>query len=205
MLSRSLSAVAIRTPVIRNLSSAGMILPRSASSLLKNSPASLVKRSSITRSFSDKSAASAIDAFKLSCYLDIDYTISEDATVYDAVQKLSAYDVGALVTVNSSGVMSGVISERDYICKIALLGRTSKETKVKEISTKAGNLITAKPTDSIEMCMDKVLSRGIRHMPIVDDNGGCVGFLSVKDLLKEVIKTKESEVKRLASFALGGF
>jgi len=101
--------------------------------------------------------------------------------------------------------MSGVISERDYICKIALLGRTSKETKVKEISTKVGNLITAKPTDSIEMCMDKVLSRGIRHMPIVDDNGGCGGFLSVKDLLKEVIKTKESEVKRLASFALGGF
>ncbi len=103
------------------------------------------------------------------------------------------------------GAMSGVVSERDYICKIALLGRTSKETKVKEISTKVGNLLTAKPADSIETCMDKILSRGIRHMPIVDDSGTCVGFLSVKDLLKEVIKRKESQVERLASFALGKF
>lgn len=106
----------------------------------------------------------------------------------------------------TQGVMSGIVSERDYICKIALLGRTSKETKVKEISTKAGNLLTAKPTDSIENCMDKILSRGIRHIPIVDDeNGACVGFLSVKDLLKEVIKQKESQLERLASFALGKF
>jgi signal-transduction protein with cAMP-binding, CBS, and nucleotidyltransferase domain len=106
----------------------------------------------------------------------------------------------------NQGVISGIVSERDYICKIALLGRTSKETKVKEISTKVGNLLIARPTDSIENCMDMVLSRGIRHLPIVDDdNGACVGFLSVKDLLKEVIKQKESQLERLASFALGKF
>jgi len=126
--------------------------------------------------------------------------------VYEAVQKFSAFDVGALVTVDFAGVISGIVSERDYICKIALLGRTSKETKVKEISTKVGNLLIAKPTDSIENCMDKVLSRGIRHIPIVDDdNGACVGLLSVKDLLKEVIKQKESQLEHLASFALGKF
>ena len=55
--------------------------------------------------------------------------------------------------------MSGVISERDYITKIALLGRTSKETKVKEISTRSAKLVTAKLDETVESCMEKMLSR----------------------------------------------
>lgn len=56
--------------------------------------------------------------------------------------------------------MTGVVSERDYVCKIALLGRTSKETQVKAISTKAPNLVVAKLTDSVEDCMAKMLAKG---------------------------------------------
>jgi CBS domain-containing protein len=55
--------------------------------------------------------------------------------------------------------MSGVISERDYITKIALLGRTSKETKIKEVSTRSAKLVTAKLDDTVESCMEKMLNR----------------------------------------------
>ena len=78
-----------------------------------------------------KEGLTATDAWNKSCYSGIDYTISEDLPVYDAVQKFAAYNIGCLVTVDGDGKISGVVSERDYVCKIALLGKTSKETKVK--------------------------------------------------------------------------
>lgn len=71
------------------------------------------------------------------------------------------------------------MSERDYIAKIALLGRKSKDTLVKEISTKTSNLMTAHPQDSVDECMEKMLSKDIRHLPLLDENGKVIGMLSV--------------------------
>lgn len=133
----------------------------------------------------------------------MDFTIPEDSTVYEAVQKFAAYDIGCLVTTDASGKISGVISERDYICKIALLGRVSKNTLVKEISTKSANLLTASPQDSVDHCMEKMLSKGIRHLPLLDDDGNVIGMLSVKDLVKTLVKEKDQTIKVLSDFALG--
>jgi len=103
-----------------------------------------------------------------------------------------------------SGEITGVISERDYINKIALLGRQSKETAIKEISTKTSRLITAKPTDSVDECMNKMLSKDIRHLPLIDEsNGAVLGMLSVKDLVKSLVEEKEKQMKTLSDFALG--
>lgn len=96
-----------------------------------------------------------------------------------------------------------MISERDYLCKIALLGRTSKETKIKEVSTKTANLITATPDDSVEDCMSKMLSKDIRHLPLLDAGGKVVGMISIKDLVKALLQEKEQAIKVLSDFALG--
>lgn len=96
-----------------------------------------------------------------------------------------------------------MISERDYLSKIALLGRTSKETKIKEISTKASDLITATPDDSLEDCMAKMMSKDIRHLPLLDAGGKVVGLISIKDLVKSLLKEKEEAIKVLSDFALG--
>ena len=99
--------------------------------------------------------------------------------------------------------MTGIVSERDYVCKIALLGRKSKDTAVKEISTGAGNLITANTKDTVEECMEKMLSGDIRHLPLIDDTDKCVGLISIKDLVKTVVQEKEQTIKVLSDFALG--
>jgi len=99
--------------------------------------------------------------------------------------------------------MNGILSERDYITKIALLGRTSKDTPVKEIATRGANIITAKATESVESCMEKMMSKGIRHLPIVDDNNKITGMISIKDLVKTVVTEKEKTIKVLSDFALG--
>lgn len=133
----------------------------------------------------------------------IDFTIPEDCTVYEAVQKFSAYNIGCLVTVNATGDITGVVSERDYVNKIALLGRNSKDTKVSEISTKSARLVTASPADSVDECLQKVLSKDIRHLPLINDEGKLMGMLSVKDLVKSVVEEKEKNLRTLSDFALG--
>lgn len=102
-----------------------------------------------------------------------------------------------------TGNLSGVISERDYITKIALLGRTSKDTLVKQIATPSSKLVTVKPEDSIEFCMEKMLASDIRHLPLVNNQGELKGMISIKDLVKSTIKKKELTIKVLSDFALG--
>jgi len=100
--------------------------------------------------------------------------------------------------------MTGVVSERDYICKIALLGRTSKETPVKEIATVGANIITATADESVQVCMEKMMNHGVRHLPIVDGRDKkVIGMVSIKDLVKTVVQEKEEAIKVLSDFALG--
>jgi len=80
-----------------------------------------------------------------------------------------------------------VISERDYVCKIALLGRSSKETKVKEINTKSRNLITATTKDTVDACMHKMLSKGIRHLPLLDDGGKVRQSGAITNNMEEIL------------------
>mmetsp|Transcript_8876 Transcript_8876/g.18934 ORF Transcript_8876/g.18934 Transcript_8876/m.18934 type:complete len:190 (-) Transcript_8876:283-852(-) len=150
-----------------------------------------------------KEGLTATDAWNKSCYSEIDYTINENLPVFDAVQKFAAYNIGCLVTTDSSGKISGVISERDYVCKVALLGKKSKDCFVKEISTKSANLITASPSDTVSNCMAKMLMKDIRHLPLLDDDGHVVGIVSIKDLVKAELKEKEDAIKTLSDFALG--
>mmetsp|Transcript_19499 Transcript_19499/g.21802 ORF Transcript_19499/g.21802 Transcript_19499/m.21802 type:complete len:182 (-) Transcript_19499:238-783(-) len=155
------------------------------------------------RSFATVGEATANDALALSGYKSIDYTISEDATVFDAVSKLSGYNIGCLVTVTKDGTMTGILSERDYIAKVALLGRTSKDTFVKEISTKSNELVTATLEESVEDCMTKMLTKDIRHLPLLGESGDIVGMVSIKDLVKCVVSEKEKKIRVLCDRALG--
>ncbi|GAX15198.1 hypothetical protein FisN_12Lh096 [Fistulifera solaris] len=147
--------------------------------------------------------STADDALELSGYKEINFKIDEDAMVYDAVQRFAANNIGCLVTTDKAGNMTGIISERDYICKVALLGRTSKETPIREISTRGANIITAKGNETVETCMEKMMTKGIRHLPVVDDAGSVTGLISIKDLVKTVVSEKEKTIKVLSDFALG--
>ncbi|CAM9367437.1 unnamed protein product [Pylaiella littoralis] len=104
---------------------------------------------------------------------------------------MSAYNVGCLI-VTKNGVVSGIISERDYVCKIALLGKASKDTTVKEICTRGPKMVAAKRSDTIEACVKKMIAADVRHLPVIDDDTGEVfGLISVKDLVKEYTKERD--------------
>lgn len=101
------------------------------------------------------------------------------------------------------GNITGVISERDYIKKIALLGKTSKTTAVKEVSTQVSKLIIADKNESVDRCMDMMMYHHVRHLPIQDEKKKVIGMVSIKDLIRVVVDDKEKTIQALSDLVLG--
>jgi predicted transcriptional regulator len=147
--------------------------------------------------------SSAMSVFERSCYHKIDFKISEDASVKDAVNRFTAFNIGCLAVTDKNNKVVGVCSERDFISKIASYEKDLKETKVKEICTYTP-IIIAKKDDSLETCMNKMMFKDIRHLLVVDDkNEEFIGMISIKDLIKEIMKKNHDVVTRLSDFKMG--
>ena len=88
---------------------------------------------------------------------------------------MGGHRIGAVAVTEGSGKggkVVGVFSERDYLTKVALLGRASKDTKVGQVCTYGeANLVTVNADDSVDDCMKKMLARDIRHLLIRDEHG----------------------------------
>ena len=149
-------------------------------------------------------AVSAMSVFKGSCYHKIDFKISEDSTANNAVKRFAAFNIGCLAVTDKTNAVVGVLSERDYMHKVFALGRDDTMVKVKDICNYTPNIIIAKKDDSIEQCMNKMLFKDIRHLLIIDETTNeVVGMISIKDLVKEVMKDKNDIITRLSDFKLG--
>ena len=107
-------------------------------------------------------------------------TIASDASVFDAVKQMVDRNVGSLL-VTVGGRIEGIVTERDYLRRVTLEGRTDKETPVAEIMSSP--LIVVTPETSVDECMSVMTERRIRHMPVVD-NGEVVGVVSIGDVVK---------------------
>merc|ERR1711991_92272 len=112
--------------------------------------------------------------------------------------------IGALAVCDDKGVVIGVISERDYLCKVGFLGRTSKTTKVSEICTHGiANLISVTLDNPIDRCMRKMLDRNVRHLLVREkDTGEIVGMISVKDIVKCAIAKQDAVVDKLTEMVV---
>ena len=128
------------------------------------------------------------------------WDISPEATVFDAIQLMAERDIGALPVV-SNGRLVGIFSERDYTRKIALAGKTSKQTFVKEIIPP--EVITVTPNDSTEECMRIMTEHRIRHLPVLQ-NGELVGIISIGDLVNWIITEQEETIKHLEAYICRG-
>jgi CBS domain-containing protein len=122
--------------------------------------------------------------------------VTRDMTVYEALEKLAEYSVGALMVLEN-GKLVGVFSERDYTRKITLQGRNSKETKVAEIMT--SNVFTVSATTRTHDCMVLMSDKKIRHLPVM--NGDTVlGMISIRDIMNSVIAEHEGTIEDLQRY-----
>ncbi|MEN9629587.1 MAG: hypothetical protein RJA10_2814 [Pseudomonadota bacterium] len=123
-------------------------------------------------------------------------TIRPDDSVLDALHRLAEYEVGALVVMDGPR-MVGVMSERDYTRKVALQGRSSKDTRVSEIMT--ANVFVVSPDTRTRDCMALMREKRIRHLPVVR-GGQVLGMISIRDLMDDLIHDHEITIAQLESY-----
>jgi len=122
--------------------------------------------------------------------------IDADASVFDAVKQMVDANVGALL-VTEGGEVTGIVTERDYLRRVTLEGRTDRETAVREIMSSP--LIVVTPDTSVDESMALMTDRRIRHVPVVD-GGDVVGVISIGDLVKFTSKKQSFEIKYLHDY-----
>ncbi|MBI5092618.1 MAG: CBS domain-containing protein [Candidatus Hydrogenedentes bacterium] len=130
------------------------------------------------------------------------WTISPKAKVIDALRLMSEKEIGALVVMDDTNAVRGVISERDYARKIALLGKHSDVTAVEEIMTPRGKMVHVSPQTTVEECMVLMTARHVRHLPVFDDTR-FVGFISIGDAVKALVTEKEYLIEQLNNYISG--
>jgi CBS domain-containing protein len=128
------------------------------------------------------------------------WSVEPEATVFEAIKLMADKNIGALLVV-SGGKLLGMFSERDYTRKIALQGKTSKETRVREILT--SKVISVTPHDSIEECMRLMSEYHIRHLPVLKDKK-IVGIVSIGDLVNWIISSQDAAIAQMEQYISGG-
>lgn len=128
------------------------------------------------------------------------FTIAPEATVLDALKMMAQHNIGALL-VMAENKMEGIVSERDCIRKVELMGKSAKDTRVSEIMT--GDVITVECSQPLEECMSLMSEKNIRHLPVYDGSE-LVGLLSVRDVLKEVVEVQQQMLTQLERYITGG-
>lgn len=129
------------------------------------------------------------------------WSVDPAATVYDAIKLMAEKNVGALLVMENEQLV-GIVSERDYSRKVVLLGKTSRNTVVRDIMTTS--LTTAHPRETIEECLRFMTEKRIRHLPVVCD-GELRGVISIGDLVKEVISSQSATLEQLRDYISGGY
>jgi CBS domain-containing protein len=120
--------------------------------------------------------------------------------VFEAVQEMVEANVGSLL-VTDGGDIVGIVTERDYLRRVTLEGRTDKDTAVGEIMT--APLVVVTPETEIDECMAVMTDRRIRHLPVVD-GGDVVGVVSIGDLVKFRSKQQSFEIQYLTDYITAG-
>ncbi|HEY3666337.1 MAG TPA: CBS domain-containing protein [Polyangiaceae bacterium] len=124
------------------------------------------------------------------------YQIGPNATVFTAIQLMVARGVGSVAVVED-GRLIGMLTERDYLRKVVLEGRTSRATLVREIMTP--RVIVAMPSDGIDDCLGVMTTHRVRHLPVLE-HGRLIGLVSMGDLVKRKVAEKEREISQLVEY-----
>ena len=127
------------------------------------------------------------------------WSLGPDALVYEAIELMAEKEVGALMVMEGPKAV-GLISERDYVRKVILKGRSSKDTKIREIMST--HVVCARPEQIIEECMAIMTAKRVRHLPVMGADR-LLGIISIGDLVKAIINEQKFVIDQLEHYISG--
>ncbi len=127
------------------------------------------------------------------------HCITPEATVHDAVEKMTACSVGSLI-VRSGDRIEGIFTERDALRRVMLAGRLPRATPVREVMTP--RVVCVDPRTTVDACMALMTQERIRHLPVAE-GPTLLGVISIGDLVKCVASEREVEVRYLTEYITG--
>jgi CBS domain-containing protein len=127
------------------------------------------------------------------------WTVDPEQSVYEALELMAAKNIGALVVVHEAQLI-GICSERDYARKLALLGKRSRDTPVREIMTEVIATVTC--NHSMQDCMQLMTHERVRHLPVVE-NERLIGLVSIGDVVKSLMSHQEQMIQQLENYITG--
>jgi CBS domain-containing protein len=129
------------------------------------------------------------------------HSTTPDTTVFDAITKMVDRNVGALLVMENDQIV-GIITERDYLRQVALQGRSSRNTPVREIMTT--KLIYVEANEDVDTAMAIMTKARIRHLPVMEE-GRLAGIVSQGDLVRELSHAREVEIQYLTDYIRGKY
>lgn len=132
---------------------------------------------------------------------DAVYSVPPETTVFEALKVMRDRNVGALLVMEEEK-LAGILSERDYARKIAIEGRDSRRTPVKEITTSVLHTVTR--TTTVQECLGLMSEHHVRHLPVLEGER-VVGIISIGDLVKWVIQAQSATIDQLQSYISGQY
>jgi len=127
------------------------------------------------------------------------FSVEASQTVLDALKVMAEAHIGAIL-VTENGKIIGIYTERDYLYKGEIEGRSAKDTKLKDVMV--SKMITVTNETTVEQCMGLMRQYRIRHLPVVEHDQ-LIGLVSMRDVMLAAIENKESEIRGLENYILG--
>jgi CBS domain-containing protein len=124
------------------------------------------------------------------------YSIDPEASLFDALEVMADKNIGAVLVIDAAGKVSGIFSERDFVRKFMIKGRSGEGTKVREIMT--AQVLYVTPSTSLADCMNLMTEKRVRHLPVMLD-GKPIGIVSIGDVVKAILKRQERVINEQAS------
>jgi CBS domain-containing protein len=125
------------------------------------------------------------------------FSVTPETTVYEALELMADKNIGAVLVLEQERV-AGIFSERDYARRVALQGKTSRETAVRDVMT--AEVVCARPDLSVQKCLKLMTEKRFRHVPVLDESEKLMGLVSIGDVVKAMLNEQQIIINHLEDY-----